>query len=119
MVAIILEVVPSISPYPTVRCDWFFFASLGPRPHKCLCLGVGVLAVLLAAPSAHAQQGGGNVILESSEQVFCVMAALNAGGYDTGLGHETGDNTREEAREYLEQAHAPVGSEERRVGKEC
>jgi tetratricopeptide (TPR) repeat protein len=67
-----------------------------------------VLAVLLAAPSAHAQQQEGNVILESSEQVFCVMAALNTGGYDTGLGVATGDNTREEAREYLDQAHAPV-----------
>jgi tetratricopeptide (TPR) repeat protein len=67
-----------------------------------------VLALLLAAPSAHAQQQGGNVVLESSEQVFCVMAALNAGGYDAGLGLATGDNTREEARGYLEQAHAPV-----------
>jgi tetratricopeptide (TPR) repeat protein len=66
-----------------------------------------VLALLLAAPSAHAQQQEG-VILESSEQVFSVMAALNASGYDTGLGLATGDNTRQEAREYLEQAHAPV-----------
>jgi hypothetical protein len=65
-----------------------------------------MLALLLGAPRAHAQQQEGNVILESSEQVFCVMAALNAGGYNTGLGLETGDNTREEARGYLEQAHA-------------
>jgi tetratricopeptide (TPR) repeat protein len=64
--------------------------------------------VLLAANSAHAQRQEGNVILESSEQVFCVMAALNAGGYDTGLSLATGDNTREEAREYLERAHAAV-----------
>jgi tetratricopeptide (TPR) repeat protein len=47
-------------------------------------------------------------MLESSEQVFSVMAALNAGGYDTGLGIATGDSTRQEARDYLEQAHAPV-----------
>ncbi|MGB7593418.1 MAG: hypothetical protein WBO19_19470, partial [Terriglobia bacterium] len=67
-----------------------------------------MLALLLAAPSAHAQQQQGTVILESSEQVFCVMAALNAGGYDTGLGHATEDPTREEAREYLAQAQAPV-----------
>jgi hypothetical protein len=67
-----------------------------------------VLAVLLAGPSAHAQQQEGNVILESSEQVFCVMAALNASGYDTGLGLATGDNTRQEARKYLDQFHAPV-----------
>ena len=107
MVAIILEAVPSISPYPVVRRDGFPFASLRLRPHRCVCLGVGVLALLLAAPSAHAQQQEG-VILESSEQVFSVMAALNASGYDTGLGLATGDNTRQEAREYLEQAHAPV-----------
>ena len=106
--AIILEAIPSISPYPVVRCDWFSFASLRLRPYKCLCLGIGVLALLLAASSAHAQQQEGSVILESSEQVFSVMAALNAGGYDAGLGHATGDPTREEAREYLEQAHAPV-----------
>ena len=108
MVAIILEAVPSISPYPVVRCDCFSLASLRRRPQQCLCLGVGVLALLLAAPSAPAQQQEGKVILESSEQVFCVMAALNAGGYDTGLGYATGDPTREEAREYLAQAQAPV-----------
>jgi tetratricopeptide (TPR) repeat protein len=67
-----------------------------------------VLALLLAGPSARAQQQEGKVILEPSEQVFCVMAALNAGGYDTGLGLATGDDTREEVRKYLDQLPAPV-----------
>jgi hypothetical protein len=62
----------------------------------------------VAGPSAHAQQQEGNVILESSEQVFCVMAALNASGYDAGLGSSTGDDTRQEARKYLDKFHAPV-----------
>jgi tetratricopeptide (TPR) repeat protein len=69
---------------------------------------MSALALLLAGLSAHAQQQEGNVILEPSEQVFCVMAALNAGGYDAGLGLPTGDNTREEARKYLAELAAPV-----------
>jgi tetratricopeptide (TPR) repeat protein len=64
--------------------------------------------VLLAGLSAHAQQQEGSVTLEPSEQVFCVMAALNAGGYDTGLGSPAGDNARDEARKYLAQLPAPL-----------
>jgi tetratricopeptide (TPR) repeat protein len=67
-----------------------------------------VLAALLAAPSAYAQQAEGSVVLAPSEEVFCVMAALNAGGYDAGLGAPTGDNTRQEARKYLEQVQGPT-----------
>ena len=74
----------------------------------CVCPGIGVLALLLAGLFAYAQQQEGSVILEPSEQVFCVMAALNAAGYDAGLGYPTGDNTRETARKYLDQSHAPV-----------
>jgi tetratricopeptide (TPR) repeat protein len=62
----------------------------------------------LAGVSAHAQQQEGNVNLAPSEQVFCVMAAINAGGYDAGLGHSTGDDTREEVRKYLDQLPVPV-----------
>jgi tetratricopeptide (TPR) repeat protein len=71
--------------------------------------GIVGLGMLLAVPSSNAQQGG--VTLEPSEQVFCVMAALNAGGYDAGLGQATGDNTREEARNYLNRVNAPVAKE--------
>ena len=108
MLAITSEAVPLILPYPVVRCKRSSFSALPRRPSQCFCLGLAALAVLLGAPSAHAQQPEGNVILESSEQVFCVMAALNAGGYDTGLDIATGDSTREDAREYLGQAHAVV-----------
>ncbi len=106
--AIILEAVLSISSCPAVTCDWFPFPLPRLRAYKCLWLGIGALAVLLAAPAAPAQQQEGNVILEPSQQVFCVLAALNAGGYDTGLGAAVGDNARLEAREYLERAQAPV-----------
>jgi len=103
-----LEAVPSNSPHLAARREGFFLAPLRRWPQACACLGIGVLAVLLAGLSAHAQQQEGNVILEPSEQVFCVMAALNAGGYDAGLGLPTADDTREEARKYLDQLHAPV-----------
>ena len=57
------------------------------------------LALLPAVASLLAQQQEGSVTLEPSEKLFCVMAALNAGGYETGLGVQTGDTTRREARE--------------------
>ena len=68
----------------------------------------GVLTLLLARIPARAQQQEGSVILQPSEQVFCVMAALNAGGYDTGLGLAKADDTREEARKYLDQLPAQM-----------
>jgi tetratricopeptide (TPR) repeat protein len=74
----------------------------------CARLGLCLLALLLAQPLARAQGAEGSVVLEPSEQVFCVMAALNAAGYDTGLGASTGDNTRAEARKYLEGLSAPL-----------
>jgi len=69
---------------------------------------VSVLALLLVWIPARAQQQEGNVILQPSEQVFCVMAALNAGGYDAGLGLAKADDTREEARKYLDQLPAQM-----------
>lgn len=67
-----------------------------------------VLAFLLAGPPARAQQQDGKVVLEPGEQVFCVMAALNAGGYDTGLGLSAADDARLEVRSYLDQTGAPA-----------
>jgi len=84
------------------------FASLRRFPRQSVRVLIGVLAVMLPGLAAHAQQQEGNVILEPSEQVFCVMAALNAGGYDAGLGLPTADDTREEVRKYLDQLPAPV-----------
>ncbi len=71
-----------------------------------VCAALGMLAFLSAGPCLHAQQQEGNVILEPSEQLFSVMAALNAGGYDAGLSLATGDNTREQARTYLDKLPA-------------
>jgi tetratricopeptide (TPR) repeat protein len=67
-----------------------------------------MLAALLAGLPVRAQQSEGNVNLEASEQIFCVMAALNAAGYDAGLNLPAADDTRQEARKYLDQANPPV-----------
>ena len=66
------------------------------------------LLLLWGGIPARAQQQEGAVVLEPSEQVFCVMAALNAAGYDTGLDLATGDDTREALRKSLAQSAAPV-----------
>ena len=58
------------------------------------------LGWLLLPPAVRAQQPG-NVILDSNEQVFCVLAALNASGYDAGAGVNTGNDTREQVRTLL------------------
>jgi len=80
-----------------------------------------VLVLLAASAPLRAQQPG-NVILDSNEQIFCVLAALNAAGYDTGTGGSTGDTTREQVRAALEKKKIPVRGElarfytEHRVG---
>jgi hypothetical protein len=58
-----------------------------------------VLSAVLLPSLGRSQQGSVN--LDSNEQLFCVLAAINAAGYDAGLGTETGDNTREEVRGVL------------------
>jgi tetratricopeptide (TPR) repeat protein len=66
------------------------------------------LLILLAAPIPVWSQTRGNVLLEPNEQLFCVLAALNAAGYDTGLGANPGDNTRQMVRAFLEKRKAAV-----------
>lgn len=70
-----------------------FFPSL-------LLIALLLLAALAAAPRARAQSNA-DVTINSNEQLFSVMAALNAAGYDTGINAATNDNTRQEVRDYL------------------
>lgn len=72
--------------------------------------GIVWLTLLLVAVPCSAQQAG-NVFLEPNEQAFCVLAALNAAGYDTGVGVATGDRAREEVRAALAGVNAPVLTE--------
>ncbi|MDE3179747.1 MAG: tetratricopeptide repeat protein [Acidobacteriota bacterium] len=64
------------------------------------------LASVLALPCK--AQSASDVSIDSNEQIFDVMAALNAGGYDTGLYSATGGNTRQEVRDYLAKENLPV-----------
>jgi tetratricopeptide (TPR) repeat protein len=69
--------------------------------------------MLMIAPAGNAQQAG-NVTLDSNEQLFSVLAALNASGYDTGMGVDTGTDTREVVRAYLAKTKIPVVAEIRK-----
>jgi tetratricopeptide (TPR) repeat protein len=80
-------------------------AKRGPACGACL-FAVAVLVVSLASPlTAWAQQG--RVLLESSEQLFSVLAAINAAGYDTGITIDTGDTTRDGVRAALAKEKVP------------
>ena len=67
-----------------------------------------LLLVWVVAPPGVSAQQPGNVILDANEQIFCVLAALNAAGYDSGLGVDTGDRTREEVRATLARKNPPI-----------
>ncbi len=62
----------------------------------------------LALPGPGAAQQPGNVILDSNEQIFCVLAALNAAGYDSGVGTDTGNKTRDDVRALLAKQNPPI-----------
>ncbi len=74
-----------------------------------LLLGLATvwLATLLVPRQSFAQQPA-NVGLEASEEIFSLLAALNAAGYDTGLAAGTVDETREDVRSELAQRNLPV-----------
>jgi len=76
-------------------------------PFIAILLGA-LTAVAMLPPAARAQSSEGNVLLESNEQLFCVLAALNAAGYDTGVGDRVSGDTRRLAREYLEAQNPAV-----------
>jgi tetratricopeptide (TPR) repeat protein len=83
------------------------------NPSKWLSFAA-LLIVVLALPASSGAQQQGNVILDGNEQLFCVLAALNASGYDTGMTIDTGNNTREVVREFLAKKKIPVLGDIRR-----
>ena len=64
-----------------------------------------MLALLLLPVPSRAQQG--RVLVESSEQLFCTLAALNAAGYDSG----GGSKARDAVHAYLAAKQIPVISD--------
>jgi tetratricopeptide (TPR) repeat protein len=71
--------------------------------------GALLLAVLLLPSFSRAQQG--KVLVESSEQMFCMLAALNDAGYDAGVGVDTGSRARDAVRANLASRQIPVISD--------
>ncbi len=69
---------------------------------------IAVFAALLMAPALSHAQSAGNVLLESNEQLFYVLAAANAAGYDAGLGGGATSATRRMVREYLQAQNTPI-----------
>ena len=55
----------------------------------------------LVSPLVSRAQQSGNVILDSNEQIFSVLAALDAAGYDPGAGMGTGNKARDEVSAFL------------------
>jgi tetratricopeptide (TPR) repeat protein len=67
-----------------------------------------VLAAVLVLPARGLAQQASNVSLEANEQIFAVLAALNAAGYDTGAGVDTGNNVRAQVRSRLAKENISV-----------
>ncbi len=70
-----------------------------------------LFAIALTPSPCRGQEQSGNVILDSNEQLFDVLAALEASGYNSGANVDTGDSTREEVRAYLARQNLPVRSQ--------
>ena len=77
-----------------------------PFTRACRALAILLLAVLLAPLPSSAQQG--KVLVKSNEQLFCVLTALNAAGYDAGLGSGSTARAREAVRADLAKKKIPV-----------
>ncbi|HZP01834.1 MAG TPA: tetratricopeptide repeat protein [Terriglobia bacterium] len=68
-------------------------------------VGWGALASFRAFAADQPPQG---VILDGNEQLFCVLAALNAGGYNEGLNVDSGDRTRQQLRDLIAKKNPSV-----------
>lgn len=71
-----------------------------------------LLAVLTLPLPSRAQQG--KVLVQSNEQLFCVLAAINDAGYNAGAGMGTASKAREVVRADLASRKIPVISDIRK-----
>jgi tetratricopeptide (TPR) repeat protein len=82
---------------------------------KTACL---LLALLVLPPVPGRAQQPGNVSLQANEQLFSVLAAINAAGYDSGLGAEAANAVRVRVRERLAKEDIAVLPELRKFYQE-
>jgi tetratricopeptide (TPR) repeat protein len=82
---------------------------------KIACL---FLALLVFSPALVRAQQPGNVSLQADEQLFSVLAAINAAGYDSGLGAEAANSVRVRVRERLAKEDIAVLPELRKFYQE-
>jgi len=74
-------------------------------------LGLVSAMWLLTPLSGWAQNAQtGNVILDANEAMFCVLAALNAAGYDAGIGVNTDNDARLHVRSELAKKDIPAAA---------
>jgi tetratricopeptide (TPR) repeat protein len=83
-----------------------------PLTRACRSVVILLLAVLLLPLPSRAQQG--KVLVQSNEQLFCVLAALNDAGYDAGVGSGAGSKARDAVRADLANRKIPVISDIRK-----
>ncbi len=92
----------------TIPFSWRRLSALNPSMGLRWALAATFgLALLFYSFPGRAQQAA-NVSLEGNEQLFSIFAALNAAGYDTGQGMDTGNKTRDEVRAILAAKEIPV-----------
>ncbi len=82
---------------------------LGPRiPAGRRWLACGLFLGWLAVPRAGLAQAASNVMLDSNEQLFSILAAASAAGYDSGASTETAAEARAQVRAFLAKKNLPV-----------
>jgi tetratricopeptide (TPR) repeat protein len=74
---------------------------------RSLCILAFAGFVILLSEPLHGQSSA-NVSVVANEQLFAVLAAMNAAGYDTGLGSEPPSSPRLEARAWCARRNPPV-----------
>ncbi|HKT12250.1 MAG TPA: tetratricopeptide repeat protein [Terriglobia bacterium] len=94
------------NPFPYLLQSPGTLRQKNPLPCACRSTAILLLIVLLLPLSSRAQQG--KVLIQPSEQLFCVLAALNEAGYNAGLGTGPAGNAREAVRADLAGKNIPV-----------
>jgi len=109
-----------LAPQPSVRCkslapstrpgEGSTFPGLSGRcvPAERRWLACGLLLGWLAVPRAGLAQAASNVLLDSNEQLFSILAAASGAGYDSAASTETAAEARAQVRTFLARKNLSV-----------